>query len=423
MTREPPEEAFDRIERDVLPVLPGRAHDLSRLRALAEQAGLATVTVIGKYNHGKSRLLNELIGQDVFAVADRRETVQLGLQVRDGVRWLDAPGLDADVGGADDHVARQAAWLESDIRLFVHSFKEGELDAQECALLATLQEDAAATRRQTLLVVAQVDQVADDAALHQVLTRIAEQAGAAPLHAVSATRHRQGSEGGKPLLVERSGIPALRAALARALQAVPAARAHESARLQGALRHDLQHRENTLGSQLEALLERQSRDRRQFDHDLAAVFDKARDDLAEVLDTPGPDLALQPDTADDKFRLTEGRLERARLQVAYAKVCLQLNAVLTRHGAIDLPAAQHTAARSLNSVMVAVLGVSVKYRADLRQMFHDDAGRQGLHRDFARYFEISTDRRALATQIAAVRDQLASVRTAQAALRALEERA
>ena len=30
------------------------------------------VTVIGKYNHGKSRLLNELIGQEAFAVADRR---------------------------------------------------------------------------------------------------------------------------------------------------------------------------------------------------------------------------------------------------------------------------------------------------------------------------------------------------------------
>ncbi|WP_404989833.1 GTPase [Caballeronia sp. LZ029] len=35
------------------------------------------VTVIGKYNHGKSRLLNELIGQEAFAVADRRETVKL----------------------------------------------------------------------------------------------------------------------------------------------------------------------------------------------------------------------------------------------------------------------------------------------------------------------------------------------------------
>lgn len=412
--------AFDRIERDVLPVLPGRAHALARLRALAEQAGLATVTVIGKYNHGKSRLLNELMGHDAFAVADRRETVHLNVQVRDGVRWLDAPGLDADVGGADDRFAQQAAWLQSDVRLFVHSAKEGELDAQERALLQALQADAATTRRQTLLVVSQVDQAGDEAELQQVLAAIGRQAPGLPLHAVSATRHRQGAEGGKRLLVERSGLPALQAALDQALQRVPAARLHESAALKAALHHDLQHRETTLATQQAAALARQAQQRRQFDDDLRAVFDQAQDDLAEILSTPGPDLALQPDRVDDQFRITVGRLERARVQVAYAKVCLQLNAALTKHGANELPAAQHTAARSLNSVMVAVLGVSVKYRADLRRMFQEAAGREQLHRDFARYYERSADRQALAAHLDDLRGHLAAVHTAQEALRALE---
>lgn len=412
--------AFDRIERDVLPVLPGRAHDLARLRALAEQAGLATVTVIGKYNHGKSRLLNELMGHDAFAVADRRETVQLSVQVRDGVRWLDAPGLDADVGGADDRFAQQAAWLQSDVRLFVHSAKEGELDAPERQLLAALQADAGTSRRQTLLVVSQIDQAGDEAALQQVLAAIGRQAPGLRLHAVSATRHRQGAEGGKRLLVERSGLPALQAALDHALQQVPAARSHEAAALKAALHHDLQHREATLASQQAAARERQAQQRRQFDHDLQAVFDKAQDDLAEILSTPGPDLALQPDRVDDQFRLTVGRLERARVQVAYAKVCLQLNAALTKHGANELPAAQHTVARSLNSVMVAVLGVSVKYRADLRQMFQEAAGREQLHRDFARYYELSADRQALAAHLDDLQGHLAAVHTAQEALRALE---
>lgn len=419
----PPADIFDRIEHDVLPVLPGRAHDLARLRALHAQAGLSTVTVIGKYNHGKSRLLNELMGEDTFAVADKRETTSLNVHVKDSVRWLDAPGLDADVGQDDDRFARQAAWLQSDIRLFVHSAKEGELDAQERSLLQALRADADDTRRQTLLVVSQVDQVADGAQLQQVLGAIGRQAQGMALNAASSTRHRQGVDGGKQLLIERSGIPALRAALDQALRQVPQARAHESAQLKSAMHQELLQRQTALDKQSDALLGLQAQQRRQFDQDLGAVFDKARQDLAEVMATPGPDLALRPDTSHDKFRLTAGRMERARVQVAYSKVCIQLNAALTRHGAIELPTAQHTVARSLNSVMVAVLGVSVKYREDLRRMFYDDAGREDLQRDFARYYEISADRQALAARIAQVDGQRAAVQTALKSLRALESAA
>ena len=125
----------DRAESAVLAALPGRAHDLARLRVLAA-AGLPVVTVIGKYNHGKSRLLNELIGHAAFGVADRRETIALAEHAHDGVCWLDAPGLDADVHTADDDHALQAIWLRSDIRLFVHAAKEGELDAAERERLA-----------------------------------------------------------------------------------------------------------------------------------------------------------------------------------------------------------------------------------------------------------------------------------------------
>jgi len=123
------------------------------------------ITVVGKYNHGKSRLLNELIGQEAFAVADKRETVKLAHRVYQGVRWLDAPGLDANVGTDDDRHAMHAAWLHADIRLFVHAAKEGELDAAELAPLAELRQDSERTRRQTLFVLTQVDQLASDAEL------------------------------------------------------------------------------------------------------------------------------------------------------------------------------------------------------------------------------------------------------------------
>lgn len=416
-------DAFGRMEYAVLAVLPDRVHDLARLRALTAQTELSTVTVIGKYNHGKSRLLNELMGQDVFSVADKRETVDLKAKVQGHVRWLDAPGLDADVAAADDRYALQAAWLQSDIRLFVHSAKEGELDAQEHQLLQQLRADSETSRRQTLLVASQVDQLTSDAELNRVLQAIALQAQGMPLYSVSATRHRQGAQGSKKLLVERSGIPILRAALEQALQRVPSARVYERTSIHSAIQQQLRQHHSALGSQLDGLQQKQVQQRQAFDQDLRAVFDKAKDNLAEVMSTPGPDLALQPDTMADKLRLTIGRRERARVQVAYSKVCIQINAVLTRHGAIELPADQQTMARSLNSVMVAVLGVSVKYREDLRQMFYEPAGRKGLQHDFARYYEMSSDRQTLAAQIADTRQRLTAVEEALAAVHQLENAA
>jgi hypothetical protein len=74
------------------------------------QNRVQTIRAGTKYNHGKSRLLNELIGGNTFAVADKRETVKLSASVHQGVRWLDAPGLDADVGTEDDRQALHAAW-------------------------------------------------------------------------------------------------------------------------------------------------------------------------------------------------------------------------------------------------------------------------------------------------------------------------
>jgi GTP-binding protein EngB required for normal cell division len=39
-----------------------RAARMTALRVLAQAKAAPTVTVVGKYNHGKSRLLNELMG-------------------------------------------------------------------------------------------------------------------------------------------------------------------------------------------------------------------------------------------------------------------------------------------------------------------------------------------------------------------------
>lgn len=228
-----------RAERAILAALPGRADDVARLRTLAE-AAWPVVTIIGKYNHGKSRLLNEMIGHAAFSVADKRETVALAEYVHDGVCWLDAPGLDADVHTVDDDHALQAIWLQSDIRLFVHAVKEGELDAAERSLVECLRQDGLRTLRQTLFVASQVDQLASELQTQDVVRAIGSQVPEIALHLVSSTRYRQGLDGGKVLLLERSGIPALKLALQHALDGVPQARAHETALLLGETRAELE---------------------------------------------------------------------------------------------------------------------------------------------------------------------------------------
>jgi GTP-binding protein EngB required for normal cell division len=409
-----PQDFFDPLASEVLAVAPARAHDLARLRVLAQRHAAPTVTVVGKYNHGKSRLLNELVGRDVFAVADRRETVTLSEHHHAELRWLDAPGLDADVAEQDDGHAQQAIWLHADIRLFVHAAKEGELDAAERKLLQTLREDQLRTRRQTLFVLTQVDQMSDEEQLAKVSAAIQAQAHGLALHPVSATRHRNGVEGGKQLLLKKSGIPALQALLREVVQQVPAARQHEQAVLFADIGEQLQ-QQAAAQAQWLALQQRQQQQRQQFEHGLQSVLESIHQDLLPIVELQGEDPALTPDTAADEFRLTAGKRERARIHVAYSRACIAIRAHLIQHGVEGLPADQRTSVASLDTVMVAVMGISVKYRADLRRRFCEPAGQAQLMQSFLHYYELSEDQQALQQALAqAQSEQQANTRALEA---------
>jgi hypothetical protein len=405
---------------EVTSVLPGRADDMTRLVTLVD-GGEPIVTVIGKYNHGKSRLLNELIGRDIFAVADRRETVRLADNIHEDVRWLDAPGLDADVGTEDDRHAFHAAWLKSDIRLFVHAAKEGELDAKELALLDELRADGDRTQRSTLFVLSQIDQLADDIELRKVSDTIAAQLPGVALHAVSAVRHRKGAEEGKKLLLEKSGMPLLRIVLDSTLACVPQARAHETALLFGEIRTELEALLAAQKKSRDSLIELQSRQHLEFSAGLKSVIGKVSVDIEAMLDALGTDNAIIPDSAKDAYAITAGKLERAHIQIAYSRACIAIDSFLAGHGVIGLPAGQETVARALNSVMVAVMGVSVKFRKDLRRMFCEPAGRERMQRDFTRYYDLSADRKALAARIADIEATVVACDNALSALRTLEQ--
>lgn len=415
----------DAAVEKIAQVLPNRTLDLMRLKTLTQSTRPATVTVIGKYNHGKSRLLNELIGHDLFAVADRRETIALSEHIhqsehlQQAVCWLDAPGLDADVVGEDDRLAQHALWCKSDIRLFVHSVKEGELDGAEHPLLQQLDLDAQRSQRQTLLVLTQIDQVADPAVLSQIINSIKQQTPQHPTFPVSATRHRQGLEGAKQVLLQRSGITELRAALKTALDNVPQARIHEHALLFTEINQALTQLHTRLQQQLQDLQQTQLSQRHAFDDGLDRVLEKVCEDLKPSLDMLDHDAALVPDSFDNMFKMTAGKQERARLQVAYSLACIDINSHLVRHGVVSLPAKQRSNVRSLDTVMIAVLGVSVKSRKDLRKIFAEAAGRDKLRHGFAHYFELSSDREALAQQLLAVTADLLKVDQARTALNGL----
>lgn len=407
-------------DAQILAVLPGRVHDLARLRLLLTPDRAPVVTVIGKYNHGKSRLLNELMGQQVFAVADKRETVALAEYACDGISWLDAPGLDADVGAVDDSHALQATWIRSDIRLFVHAAKEGELDASERTLLHLLYADEQRSHRQTLLLLSQVDQLADEAQLSQVMQAIGQQFTQWKLWPVSSSRYRQGLDAGKKLLVERSGIPLLQLALQQAVARVPEARAHEAAWLLGEMHNQLWQLLEVRYALRAGLRAQQQRQRQQFEDALACVLDKVAGDIQAVLEVPGPDHSLTPDSFANQFKITPGKLERNRLQVAYSKACIEIGAVLARHGANQLPLEQRTSVGSLDHVMVAVMGISVKYRQDLRRIFCEASGLQRIQRAFVRYFELSPDREELLLCIAEVETGIRMAQQAKDALDAMK---
>lgn len=416
-------QTLDQAVNDILLVMPNQAHVLARLKKLLSGQNEPTITVIGKYNHGKSRLLNELIGTDIFSVADKRETIQLAEHFHHQIRWLDAPGLDADVAAVDDDYAFEAVWTQADIRLFVHSIREGELDAAEYPLLRQLIEDAQYSQRQTLLVLTQIDQMPDQAVLEQIKTSIAKQIPEIKALPVSATRHRQGVEQSKNLLVEKSGILLLREALEHAITQVPAARQHEKKTLFLALSeqlNQLQREQATLQQQLQQTQQQQLKD---FDEGLIKILDKIRVDLEPIVYHSGEDEALNPDSFATMFKNTAAKQQRAKVQIAYSRVCIDINSHLIRHGVVGLPENQQTQVKSIDTVIVAVFGISVKFRDHLKTLFYTDTERARLQREFRFYFQKSASQQALVSELEQTAQQQKNIAAAQNALKIMEESA
>ena len=140
--------------------------NMQQLKALVARPSELQVAVYGKYNHGKSSLLNALIGEEFFKTADIRETVKLKSYTKKNVTWVDTPGLDADVAQKDDHLANELL-TTSDLLLFVHSVNEGELDSKEVTFL----KEQYKNKRNITLVLTQIDKTETLNSLQSVIEK------------------------------------------------------------------------------------------------------------------------------------------------------------------------------------------------------------------------------------------------------------
>jgi hypothetical protein len=203
---------------------------------------------------------------------------------------------------------------------------------------------------------------------------------------------------------------------------VPAARENEISLLFAGMLEELEHSRANAEVKLKGLVQTHREQRTEFDEGLQRVIEKVSAGINLMLDALGEDYAVIPDISKDAYALTACKRERAHIQIAYSRACIEIDSFLAGHGVIDLPSDQQTATGSLNSVMIAVMGVSVKFRRDLRRIFCEPLGRERLQRDFARYFELSADRQDLVREISRNGSIMSDIEKAEQVLNALRAR-
>jgi len=180
----------------------------------AAEAEAPRVVVCGRVKMGKSSLLNMLIGDfsddPYFGIDVVPKTCEEKTRERDGLIYVDTPGLDAEL---EDEEKAWQSFLKADCFIFVHSLKGGELVQQELDFLGRLREERRPTA-ENMLVVLTYAEVCDEEKLNRLQGTIGDQLerklGRRPwMTAVSNTRYKKGLRENEPRLAKTSGLPAL----------------------------------------------------------------------------------------------------------------------------------------------------------------------------------------------------------------------
>ena len=265
--------AFSKKETQVfINQFPNYREKIERYIHLISTSDKPCVAVFGKYNHGKSTLLNALINQNnYFKVSDKRETQvnKVFLDQKNNLAWLDTPGLDADVHGKDDFEANKGAFVSADIVLMIHTLKAGELDKYEVEHISRLLH--ASKNDNKLLVLTQIDQITEEQQ-KAVVNRIKEQLPKFEPILVSATRYLKGVAESKDKLVELSGVPELKSKIQNLKSTIAQQRNKEVNELQQLLNHLLEEGSSSINNKLSALNKAQNDKRNKFERKLNQIF-------------------------------------------------------------------------------------------------------------------------------------------------------
>ena len=173
------------------------------------------IAVAGRMNHGKSSLLNSLIGDNIFKVQDIRETTANSrYELFEDVLLVDTPGLDANIN--DDAIAN-VAYESSNIILFVHNYNVGDFHKGELEALKRIADfhNSEAFGDRFILVLTGKDAVTDqndrELIKLKLLKDIKQFCGLHnfPIFEVSNTTFMKGKSENKEKLITYSGIPTL----------------------------------------------------------------------------------------------------------------------------------------------------------------------------------------------------------------------
>lgn len=173
------------------------------------------IAVAGRMNHGKSSLLNSLIGDNIFKVQDIRETTTNSrYELFEDVLLVDTPGLDANIN--DDAIAN-VAYESSNIILFVHNYNVGDFHKGELEALKRIADfhNSEAFSDRFILVLTGKDAVTDqndrELIKLKLLKDIKQFCGLQnfPIFEVSNTTFMKGKSENKEKLITYSGIPIL----------------------------------------------------------------------------------------------------------------------------------------------------------------------------------------------------------------------
>ncbi|ENO8808320.1 GTPase [Photobacterium damselae] len=222
-------------------IIPSSERNLKRLMYLLKDTNsIPRIAVFGKYNHGKSTLLNAIVGHNKFKTADKRETICNEDYEHNHVIWVDTPGLDADIHGEDDAAAMKGAFEVADFIFLVHQVTAGELDKYEMNVFQQLAKQDKNYRKKMFLILTQIDQKTPED-LSLVQTTIAQQLKNSidlqdlNVISVSATRYLKGIQESKLIFCEKSGMNSIFSLIETLKKDITSLRANEINRLKSKL--------------------------------------------------------------------------------------------------------------------------------------------------------------------------------------------